>query len=94
MANESIPENAREWKISFQINSGVKSYIFANLSQLKSFIKAAREKNDVLPTMPIEPWALRYAFEKADEMLRKMNDKSAKLMIVELEPKETKTSGV
>lgn len=93
LKEETIPENAREWKVSTQINTGISSYSFIGLPELKEVIKAARDMNDKTPVMPIEPWVLRFAFEKADEMIKRIKDKNIKLISVKLEPRGNKTLG-
>ena len=90
LKEESIPENARDWKGSFQINTGVKSFIYVDLAQLKKAVKSAREKGDETPAMPIEPWVIRIVFEKASEMIERINDKGVKLMELEVAPREAK----
>jgi hypothetical protein len=91
LKEESIPENAREWKASFTVNTGIKSYLSIDLSQLKRAVKSAREKKDETPAMPIEPWVIRIAFERAGEMISRINDKGVKLMEIDVAPKEVKT---
>ena len=87
------PEDARGWKTRVQINTGASLYSFIGSTDLKKAIKAARDKNDETPTTPMEPWVLRLAFERADEMVKRIKDDNVKIMSVELEPKCFETLG-
>jgi hypothetical protein len=86
---DSTLENAGTWSVCFSTNNGVKSYITVCMKQLKDAVKAAREKGDNTPTLPVEHWVLSVAFQKAEEMMSKVSG-GVKLMYVDMEPKKFK----